>query len=71
MQTDDPYVEGTVIRITFSDPAGGTQMTCRCEVRRALELSPGPSPVRGVGLTFRGFELDADDLVSAARRISA
>jgi hypothetical protein len=24
-----------------------------------------------VGLTFRGFELDADDLVSAARRVSA
>jgi hypothetical protein len=67
VQTDDPYLDGTVLRVTFSDPGGGAQMTCRCEVRRTLALGD----VRGVGLTFRGFELDADDLVSAARRVSA
>ena len=71
VQTDDPYAEGTVVRMTFSDPGGGAQMTCRCEVRSSLELSHGPSPVKGVGLTFRGFELDVDDLVTAARRVHA
>lgn len=71
VQTEDPYLEGTVLRVTFSDPVGGAQMTCRCEVRRTLELVGGARPVRGVGLTFRGFELEADDLVSAARRLSA
>lgn len=71
VQTDDPYLEGTVLRVTFSDPSGGAQMTCRCEVRRTLELAGDKVAVRGVGLTFRGFELEADDLVSVARRMSA
>lgn len=71
VQTDDPYLEGTVLRVTFSDPAGGAQMTCRCEVRRTHSLQHGGVVVRGIGLDFLGFELDADDLISAARRISA
>lgn len=72
IETPDPYLDGTVLRVTFAPPGGaGAAMTCRCEVRRTVEVPFARGLVRGVGLLFRGFELDVDDLVSAARRVHA
>lgn len=72
VETQDPYLDGTVLRVTFADPSGaGPQMTCRCEVRRTEDVPVTKGVVRGVGLVFRGFELEADDLVTAARRVQA
>lgn len=72
IETQDPYLDGTVLRVTFAAPGGsGAEMTCRCEVRRTVEVPFATGIVRGVGLIFRGFELDIDDLVTAARRVHA
>ncbi len=65
IETADPYEPGTVVRVIFSVPDGSWEMCARCEVRRVTRL-PGHS--QGVGLAFLSVDVEADDLVTAARR---
>ncbi len=71
VETPDPYASGTIVRVIFSVPDGTSEMTARCEVRHTLQVKGAEGTVRGVGLSFLGFDLEADDLISAARRVHA
>ncbi|MFO0649650.1 MAG: PilZ domain-containing protein [Polyangiales bacterium] len=71
VETADPYAPGTVVRVTFAVPDGSWEMTSRCEVRHTLRLKGPDGMTQGVGLAFLGVDLEADDIVSAARRVHA
>ncbi len=71
VETPDPYPQGVVVRVTFSVPDGSWEMTSRCEVRHAVRVKAPEGMVQGVGLAFLGVDLEADDLVTAARRVHA
>jgi hypothetical protein len=68
LETPDPYTPGTIVRVTFSTPDGAWEMTARCEVRRSVRIRDADTLCEGVGLSFLGVDLEADDLVTAARR---
>lgn len=59
---------GTELRVTFTVPDGSTEMTCRCVVRHVHRVRTPTGTVHGLGLSFEGCELDAGDLITAARR---
>lgn len=68
IETPDPYERGTLVRVTFSVPDGSWEMTTRCEVRHAARVRGPDGMIDGVGLAFLGVEVEADDLVTVARR---
>ncbi len=71
VETPDPYAPGTIVRVTFSVPDGSWEMVSRCEVRHAVRIKGPDGITQGVGLAFLGVDLEADDLVTAARRVHA
>lgn len=68
VETADPYPPGSLVRVIFSVPDGSWEMSARCEVRHAARIKGPDGVVEGVGLAFLGVDLEADDLVTAARR---
>lgn len=68
IETPDPYERGTLVRVTFSVPDGSWEMTTRCEVRHVARVRGPDGMIDGVGLAFLGVEVEADDLVTVARR---
>lgn len=68
IESTDPYPLGTILRVIFSVPDGSWEMTSRCEVCRTARLRGPDGLIQGLGLVFRGVEIEADDLVTLARR---
>lgn len=71
LETPDPYPPGARVRVIFAVPDGSWEMACHCEVRHAARLRGPEGDVTGVGLAFEGVDLEADDLITAARRTHA
>lgn len=71
VETSELHPEGTLLRVTFAVPDGSWEMTVRCEVRHVVRERGPAGILEGLGLTFRGVEVEADDLVTAARRAHA
>lgn len=71
LETPDQYPAGARVRVIFAVPDGTWEMACRCEVRHAARLRGPEGEVVGVGLAFEGVDLEADDLITAARRTHA
>ncbi len=68
VEYSEALAPGTELRVIFTVPDGSTEMTCRCLVRHVHHVRSPGGTVRGLGLSFEGFEIDAGDLVTAARR---
>lgn len=66
VETADPYPTGVQVRVTFLGSEGGTEMTWHCAIRHVYPS--GRATPAGIGLHFLSPELDADDMITAARR---
>lgn len=71
LESPVPYPTGTLLRITFAIPDGTWEMTSRCVLVRSTSRKTPAGTRHGLALDFVGVEVEADDLISAARRAHA